>query len=191
LSPNRDRLSCGCSTLQSFYLSFTSTRMGWVRPSCPWATWAGLQGFRKTETSDITCVTSEILSWASAPLQSAPEQRAAAIEALTQGQDSTAPPLRFGPLQRFPTQPLRLWCLGFASPKTPGAFRFSQPLDAFTAMPRLLTTISGQIRSWGLPFRALLLSRSRTLSPAPVPSCRCFSAVNHYNTISPQAKTQP
>jgi hypothetical protein len=51
------------------------------------------------------------------------------------------------------------------------ASRFSQPLDAFIR-PTPAGLVSCQIRSWGLPFRALLLPRSRTPSPAPMPSCR-------------------
>jgi hypothetical protein len=36
----------------------------------------------------------------------------------------------------------------------------------------LIGLISCRIRSWGSPFRAFLLPRSRTPSPAPLPSCR-------------------
>jgi hypothetical protein len=51
------------------------------------------------------------------------------------------------------------------------AFRFSQPLDA-SIRPMPAGLVSCQIRSWGSPFRAFFLARSRTPSPAPLPSCR-------------------
>jgi len=51
------------------------------------------------------------------------------------------------------------------------AFRFSQPLGALFR-PSLTGLISCQIRSWGSPFKALLLSCSRIPSPIPLPSCR-------------------
>jgi len=51
------------------------------------------------------------------------------------------------------------------------AFRFSQPPGAFFR-PKPAGPISCRIRPWGLPFRALFLPRSRTLSPAPIPSWR-------------------
>jgi hypothetical protein len=54
------------------------------------------------------------------------------------------------------------------------ASRFSQPPGAFIrSEPAGL--VSCQIRSWGSPFRALLLPRSRTSSPRPFPSCRSLA----------------
>jgi hypothetical protein len=49
--------------------------------------------------------------------------------------------------------------------------RFSQPRDALIR-PMPAGLVSCQIRSWGSPFRAFLLPRSRTPSPTPLPSCR-------------------
>jgi hypothetical protein len=49
------------------------------------------------------------------------------------------------------------------------AFRFSQPLDA-SIRPEPAGLVSCQIRSWGSPFRALLLPCSRSPSPASLPS---------------------
>jgi hypothetical protein len=57
---------------------------------------------------------------------------------------------------------------GFASPGAPGVFRFSQPPDALHR-PVPAGHISDQIRSWGFPFRALLLSCSRAPSPGRYP----------------------
>jgi hypothetical protein len=51
------------------------------------------------------------------------------------------------------------------------AFRFSRPLGVFVR-PGPAGLVSCQIRSWGSPFRALLLPCSRSPSPAPLPSCR-------------------
>jgi hypothetical protein len=83
---------------------------------------------------------------------------------------SAAPPLRFLPLQRFPVQGSGM---SWLSPQnsTACAFRFSQPLGAFIR-PEPAGLVSCRIRSWGLPSRALFLSRSRTLFPAPFPSWR-------------------
>jgi hypothetical protein len=78
--------------------------------------------------------------------------------------------MRFCPLQRFPNSWQRHDDRASYDPAA-FAFRFSQPLDALIRLePAGL--VSCQIRSWGSPFRALLLPRSRTPSPAPVPSCR-------------------
>lgn len=141
-----------------------------MRPSCPSPRWAGLQGFCGTEPPELHEATPDILSWASAPRQSTPEQRAAAKVELGES-EMAAPPLRFVPLQRIPAQDC-----GFVDASLPHLHRLT-PSGFRNLMARLLflcllTTISGQIRSWGSPYRALLLPRSRALSPAPIPSCR-------------------
>jgi hypothetical protein len=68
---------------------------------------------------------------------------------------TTDPPLGFGPLQRLP---------GGGQPPAPGfpvparcVFRFSRPLDALLRPPPA-GLISCRSRSWGSPFRALLLA---------------------------------
>jgi hypothetical protein len=53
--------------------------------------------------------------------------------------------------------------------RTANAYRFSQPLDAFIR-PAPAGLVSCQIRSWGSPFGAFLLPRSRTPSLTPLPS---------------------
>jgi hypothetical protein len=60
-----------------------------------------------------------------------------------------APPLRFRPLQRFPSLGQRHELVGHAIP-TACAFRFSQPLGAFIR-PELAGLVSCRIRSWGHP----------------------------------------
>jgi hypothetical protein len=79
-----------------------------------------------------------------------------------------APPLRFLPLQRLAERGSGLLWPGLPHP-TACAFRFSQPPDALIR-PEPAGLVSCQIRSWGSPFRAFLLPRSRMPSPAPIPS---------------------
>jgi hypothetical protein len=55
------------------------------------------------------------------------------------------------------------------------ACRFSQPLGAFIR-PEPGGLVSCRIRSWGCTLQSLLLPCSRTLSPAPIPSCRSKTA---------------
>jgi hypothetical protein len=114
-----------------------------------------------------------VLSWALALLQSLPKRRAAASMRL--GCPShAAPPLRFPPLQRLPARRSGLPGLphpGLASPGSPNLLTPKR-------RPMPAGHISDQIRSWGSPFRALLLPRSRTPSPAPLPSCRWHPAAD-------------
>jgi hypothetical protein len=128
----------------------------------------GSRVFAETAFPDKRKANPELLSWACALLQSTPKRRAAA-EALGKP-STTAPPLRFGPLQRIPARDKDMVnCPGDTSPETPCAFRFSQPPDALHR-PVPAGPISDQIRSWGFPYRAFLLSCSRTPSPGPIPS---------------------
>jgi hypothetical protein len=73
-----------------------------------------------------------------------------------------APPLRFRPLQRFPSSRQRHELVGHAIP-TACAFRFSQPHGAFIR-PEPAGLIPCRIRSWGHPPE---LSSSRV-------AVRCF-----------------
>jgi len=109
-----------------------------------------------------------------APLQRTPHTRAAALSlritrdptpgALTQRQ-LAAPLLRFLPLQRLPSSRQRqtaknafLATCAFRLSQPPGAFIRPEPTrPSFMPDPLL-----------GFPFRAFLLSRSRTLFPAPL-----------------------
>jgi hypothetical protein len=84
---------------------------------------------------------------------------------------SAAPPLRFVPLQRFLARNRGFGVSRGSKPRTPCACRFSQPPDALLR-PVPAGRISDQIRSWGSPSRAFFLPRSRTPSPAPLPSGR-------------------
>jgi hypothetical protein len=101
---------------------------------------------------------SRILSWASAPLQRLPKHLAAALSLWfprnpTPGSKSerqlAAPPLRFRPLQRFPSTGQRHELVGNAIP-TACAFRFSQPPGAFIR-PEPTGLVPCRIRSWGHP----------------------------------------
>jgi len=119
------------------------------------------------------------LSWASAPLQRMPKHRAAALsrrfpadptQSHTTLHQLAAPPLRFRPPTAFsPPGAAAVW--SGLHLLTAFAFRFSQPLGAFIR-PEPAGPISCRIRSWGPPFRALFLPRSRTPFPAPLPSWR-------------------
>jgi hypothetical protein len=114
---------------------------------------------------------------------------------------ATVPSLEFIPLQRFPT-----WSSGMIGWLFPDpaacAFGFSQPLGAFIR-PTLTGPISFRIRSWGLPYKAFLLSRSlhavpgaRALMPfehAPEPSRaittsqapKCRATITSHNGKAP------
>jgi hypothetical protein len=98
------------------------------------------------------------LSWASTPLQRMPKHQAAALSlwfsrnpmpAPLTGHQLAAPPLRFRPLQRFPSTGQRHDWAGLHVP-TACAFRFSQPPGAFIR-PEPAGLISCRIRSWGHP----------------------------------------
>jgi len=83
---------------------------------------------------------------------------------------STAPPLRFDPLQRLFARSSGLVSQVYLT-RLASVFRFSQPLGALIR-PVPTGLVSCQIRSWGSPSRAFLLPHSRTPSPAPFPSWR-------------------
>jgi hypothetical protein len=100
-----------------------------------------------------------------------------ALEALTATSHEVSSP------SASPHTGLQPRCRGSTAPQTLNAFRFSQPLDALTE-PMLAGFLSNQFRSWGSPFRALLLSHSRPLSPAPLPSCRWMLSPAHTNHIA-------
>jgi hypothetical protein len=88
------------------------------------------RGFAKLRTPESLDAIPDILSWACAHLQR--------HQAQSRCQDQLAletwqlPPLRFEPLQRIPTRDCSI-SPRLASPRTLGAFRFSQPHDAFTS----------------------------------------------------------
>jgi hypothetical protein len=91
--------------------------------------------------------------------------------------------MEFVPLQRLPARGSGIKWSGFPRPIA-CASRFSQPLDALIR-PEPAGLVSCQIRSWGLPFRALLLPCSRSPSPAPLPSCRCCALPTFPRTAEP------
>jgi hypothetical protein len=99
---------------------------------------------------------------------------------------STAPPLRFLPLQRFPHTWQRLCCSGLPHLNA-CASGFSQPPDAFIR-PVPAGLVSCRIRSWGSPFRAFLLPRSLPPSPASVPSCRSTNPIPSPTRVAPPRK---
>jgi len=142
-----------------------SARMASGAPLWPFAANGWAAGFSRFRLPRNNCLASGLLSWASAPLQRLPKHRAAA--ARLGCPRPAAPPMRFFPLQRFPARDSGL---AWPGPPTrpPCAYRFSRPLGAFIR-PEPAGLVSCRIRSWGLPFRALLLTRSRTLLPTPLP----------------------
>jgi hypothetical protein len=81
------------------------------------------------------------------------------------------PLMRFPPLQRFPAQGSGAQWLNFPGPTGLRLQVFSTSWR-FCVRPEPASLISCWIRSWGSPFRALLLSCSRTPFPTPFPSCR-------------------
>jgi hypothetical protein len=85
-----------------------------------------------------------------------------------------APPVEFLPLQRIPARDSGCLHGPGSHSRTACAFRFSRPHDALLRhVPAGL--VSCRIRSWGFPFRALLLPCSSTPSsdaPAPLPLLR-------------------
>lgn len=101
---------------------------------------------------------------------------------------STAPPLRFLPLQRFPHTWQRLCCSGLPHLNA-CASGFSQPPDAFIR-PVPAGLVSCRIRSWGSPFRAFLLPRSLPPSPASVPSCRSTNPIPSPTRVAPATQAQ-
>jgi len=118
---------------------------------------AGLQGLHPPDPGKQVNG-SRILSWASAPLQRLPKHRAAALSLWSPRNPTfspraecqlAAPPLRFRPLQRFPSLGQRHKLVGHTIP-TACAFRFSQPHGAFIR-PEPAGLIPCRIRSWGHP----------------------------------------
>jgi hypothetical protein len=96
-----------------------------------------------------------------------------------------APPLRFRPLQRFPSSGQRHELVGHAIP-TACAFRFSQPLGAFIR-PEPTRPYSMPDPLLGSPSRAFFLPRSRTPFPAPFPSWRS----NRLQGLAPRESPPP
>jgi len=86
------------------------------------------------------------------------------------GRPQAAPPLRF-PTPSASSSPGAAASWSSLPRSTACAFRFSQPPGALIR-PELTGLVSCRIRSWGQPFKAFFLSRSRTLFPAPFPSWR-------------------
>jgi hypothetical protein len=82
-----------------------------------------------------------------------------------------APPVRSLPLQRLPVlgSGTKVTELPELDRPTPSGFL---NLVASSSAHGPAGLVSCQIRSWGSPFKALLLPCSRTPSPAPLPSCR-------------------
>jgi hypothetical protein len=169
LSPSQAAPLVELPTLQSIRPKLTSTLIGLDAPLLPFANPRLDSRVFMARDPEMLENASVFLSWALALLQRTPTRRAAAEDA--HGKPcAAAPPMRFMPLQRIPTQSSRY--LGFARDshtRAPCAFRFSQPPDAF-GRPMPAGRVSDQIRSWGFPFRALLLPRSSSLSPTPMPS---------------------
>jgi hypothetical protein len=90
-------------------------------------------------------------------------------------------PWGFVPLQRLPGSRQRHVGQGYQA-QTACAFRFSQPLGAFIR-PEPASLVSCWSRSWGSPSRAFLLSRSRSLSPGPLPLLPLEDAHRHSTVV--------
>jgi hypothetical protein len=134
-------------------------------------------GFSRDAASGATRESNTgILSWACALLQSAsklqrpPLLRSRSRRNARATKVAAAPPMRFAPLQRLPTRGSGSFgraCL--TRPPAPAGFlNLLAPFSA-TCLPALFHAGSAHGVA---PFRALLLPRGRTPSPAPVPSCR-------------------
>jgi hypothetical protein len=150
----------------------------WLRhhpPALPLTGWA--PGSLLSRSSDPTYVASEILSWASAPLQSYPNARRCAVSRLPGSSTSdgsrqtphAAPSLRFFTHSALPRLGHRLigWDRYFP---TASVFRFSQPPDAFFR-PKPVGLISCQIRPWVRP--------SKPSSPRAAVHCsQCLSPLD-------------
>jgi hypothetical protein len=134
-------------------------------------------GFSRESASHATRESNTgLLSWACALLQSAsklqrpPPPRSCVRRNARPAKIAAAPPMRFAPLQRLATRGSGLEgrvCL--ARPPAPSGFLDLLALCSATCLPALFRAGSAHGVA---PFRALLLSRGRTPSPAPVPSCR-------------------
>jgi hypothetical protein len=82
----------------------------------------------------------------------------------------SAPPIRSAPLQRLPAHSSGISNKAYLTSST-YVLRFSRPRDAsIRHVPAGL--VSCQIRSWGCTLQSFFLPRSRTPSPAPIPSGR-------------------
>jgi hypothetical protein len=134
-------------------------------------------GFSREPVSDEARKSNTgILSWACALLQSAsklqrpPRYRTHPRRSAGATTIAAAPPMRFAPLQRLPARGSGLFsraCLT-RPPAPPGFLNLLTPRSA-PCLPALFHAGSAHGVA---PFRAFLLSRGRTPSPAPVPSCR-------------------
>jgi hypothetical protein len=152
-----------------FLSDLASSDIGFAAPLMPsalarWTTGSS-QGRIPVPTQELTRVSSHELPLSFRDLRSPSGRR---LQLRPKPEPSTpAPPVEFVPLQRVPAQgsgmmtelPHPIAC----------AFRFSQPPDA-SVRPEPAGLVSCRIRSWGSPFRALLLPCSRSPSPAPLPS---------------------
>jgi hypothetical protein len=160
-----------------------SARIGWTLPSCPCPLGDGLQGLRTPGSRENREESPGCLSWAWAPLQSTPnaepplerpdgERGRSRAGAWSPGKPDakSGTSLEVLPPTAYPRTGQRPSWPGLPHP-TACAFRFSQPPDALFR-PEPAGLVSCQIRSWGSPFRAFLLPRSRMPFPAPMPSWR-------------------
>jgi len=172
-SPARDpplvRLPCPSETPARD----ASARMAWAHPPCPRPPWGWAPRPSRLGLSGASCETPERLSWAWVPLQrppnveprlSNPANRAlmASVKRRQRGSSHEV----VSPTA-FPRMRQRLRGSGMPIP-TACVSRFSQPPDAFIR-PMPAGLVSCQIRSWGSPFRALLLSHSRAPSSGAAP----------------------
>jgi hypothetical protein len=149
---------------------------------------AGLQGLHSAWSPQIQkCIHGAPLMDFHSPSECGPGvERPQFIRSTPKHRPPTAPRLRFEPLQRFPAMGSGFKVRRLASPTR-------QRLQVFATSWRftaqcLATTISGHIRSWGSPFRASLLPRSRTPSPTPMPSGR---SKRKADTLTTGTKTPP
>jgi hypothetical protein len=165
------RLSWSFGALQSFHPTLLAAVLVSLRPSCPWR-------FRWTSGSSQGRTPALARSKSRSPLLSfrPPSENSTHRAANTPGYDrGRRPRCRLLPWGFFPfsvSPPGAAASINRASHSPIAcASRFSQPPGALVR-PEPAGLVSCQIRSWGSPFRVLLLPCSRSPSPAPLPSCR-------------------
>jgi hypothetical protein len=185
-SPDRARLSWSCSTLQSFFPELASTLIGWMLPSCPrpklgYRVFTGPGSRAHSERKP-----GNPLMGLCSPTESSKLERPPASSAPERVWTRAAPPMRFLPLQRLPARGSGIVgrvCL--ARPPAPPGFLNLLALRSAPSLPALFHAGSAHGVA---PFRALLLSCSRTPFPAPLPSCRLDDPADLSACPSPPAE---
>lgn len=154
-SPERARLSWSYTALQSVCPQLASADIGSTRPSCPLPRWGGLQGFhlpRVPATSKCSPPASSHGLARSFRVHRASSGRPATVPSPVRS-DSSAPPVRFAPLQRLPARSSSI-VAGLASPVRlrPQVFSTSRRVSIRREPAGL---VSCRIRSWGSTLQSL------------------------------------